>query len=427
MATLLIAGCNAEPAPTGRVLVIAVDGASTRLIAQLMDEGRLPNFSALARVGSSGVSRPELPLLSPRIWTDVVTGKLPERHGIQGWVHLSQDGTPHLYSSRDRTAHALWNILSDAGLKVGVVNWLMTHPPEVVNGIMVSDHAADGMMEDKRALAQTFADKLDGTQGEVRVDSPTGSFVSPSTFRSQVEAERSAPPFTEISNPFADLQDWPRFGFLGDFMRQVYDNDDFAASVALRIESEIQPDLLLVYLPGVDRISHFLWDAVEPIETIPEALRRPPEVVVKHARALIAYYEYVDQVIGRLVQNRSPEDLVIVMSDHGFEIDPKSDVLRGVHDSPAARDGILFMRGRGVPKGRSDLVMNMVDVAPTILAWLGMPPATDMDGVPAVFMETDTPTPIASYDTTPIEYLGEKDEAVERRIIDDLKALGYVE
>ena len=47
-----------------------------------------------------------------------------------------------------------------------------------------------------------------------------------------------------------------------------------------------------------------------------------------------------------------PDDLIVVLSDHGFEAKPFGDpehgklVLTGGHESPAARDGMLIARGR---------------------------------------------------------------------------------
>ena len=130
------AGAAAKPPGSGRVLVIAVDGASGWLIESMRSDGLLPNLDAIAREGSSGVARPTGFLLSPRIWTTVATGKLPAKHGIENWVKQGAGDQPELYSSLDRKVRAVWNILSDVGYSVGVVNWLMTQPTEAVNGVM---------------------------------------------------------------------------------------------------------------------------------------------------------------------------------------------------------------------------------------------------------------------------------------------------
>ncbi|MDP6981310.1 MAG: alkaline phosphatase family protein [Myxococcota bacterium] len=414
-------------APPGRVLVIGVDGASLRLVKQLMGERRLPNLAAILRAGGSGVSRPMPPLLSPRIWTSVATGKLPSNHGVEGWVRITDDGTPYLYSSRDRRARALWNIASAAGMRVGVVNWLMTHPPEVVNGVIVSDHAAEGMQDEKLEMANRFAQNMKGAKGEAKLaEGEEVSFVSPPEFRDQLERARNGGPLSDTPNPFVDRELWPDGG-LSDFFRRVVANDEFATRVALEIEAELRPELMMVYLPGIDRLSHFLWVGVEPPEAIPEHLRWPQHIMDKHGHALKSYYEFVDALIGRLVAGRGPNDLVMVMSDHGFETNVSGEQARGAHDSLAARDGILILRGKGVPVGRRNLVFRMTDMAPTLLSWLGLPPALDMDGKPTRWMSVDVPDAVASYDDIPIEHLGTSSPDVDSRIIENLKELGYVE
>ena len=108
------------------------------------------NFSAavtapalfLSAAGGSGVRsavRPEGEILSPRIWTTFATGVPAEAHGVEGWVKRGSRGGLRLYSNLDRTAPALWNIASAAGRPVAVLNWLMTQPPDRVDGVMIMD------------------------------------------------------------------------------------------------------------------------------------------------------------------------------------------------------------------------------------------------------------------------------------------------
>ena len=76
LAVALVLGCaEAPPPPRGRVLVVGIDGASMRVIEPMIAAGRLPNLAALAREGASGKLRSLEPLLSPRVWTSVVTSR----------------------------------------------------------------------------------------------------------------------------------------------------------------------------------------------------------------------------------------------------------------------------------------------------------------------------------------------------------------
>ncbi|MCA9510641.1 MAG: MFS transporter, partial [Myxococcales bacterium] len=146
IASAVVAGCGADDAERrapsagarGRVLVVGLDGATEKVIAPLVAAGELPHLAGIARDGAHGPIRAGLPVLSPRIWTTVATGVEPEVHGILDWVRRAPDGELRLYSNLDRKVPAVWNIASAAGLRVGVVNWLITQPPDVVNGVMVS-------------------------------------------------------------------------------------------------------------------------------------------------------------------------------------------------------------------------------------------------------------------------------------------------
>ena len=72
--------------------------------------------------------------------------------------------------------------------------------------------------------------------------------------------------------------------------------------------------------------------------------------------------------------------------------------------------------------------MSVNDVTPTILAWWGLPVADDMDGRPASFLGPQLAArSIPTYDTTPIERLATTPSGVEAEIIEDLKALGYID
>ena len=85
-------GPESLPPPTGeRVLLIGVDAATWTVMRPLIDAGRLPTFKKLVSEGWSGTLRSMEPTVSPAIWTTIATGKVPDQHGIHGFVVESQD------------------------------------------------------------------------------------------------------------------------------------------------------------------------------------------------------------------------------------------------------------------------------------------------------------------------------------------------
>jgi hypothetical protein len=67
------------------------------------------------------------------------------------------------------------------------------------------------------------------------------------------------------------------------------------------------------------------------------------------------------------------------------------------------------------------------DVTPTILSWLGLPPAQDMDGRPLPILEEPAPRFVASYRDVPVDRLSAEPSGAEEDILEQLGALGYLE
>ena len=406
----------------GRVLLVGIDGASPRLAGPLLAAGRLPNLARIASEGVWGPLQSQLPLASPRIWNTIATGKTPEKHGIRSFVRRDGDHLELLLSS-DRRTHALWNIASDAGLRVGVVNFWNTFPPERIDGVMVSDHLIPAEVEGRRTLARAGAP-------------PPGPLVYPEAWQARVaRALGPGEPVAQAPDPFAHPERFPPWVFAGQptpagsagALAQRLREDVALTRIALEIEAGIHPDLLMLLLPGIDRVSHVIWAGVEPPERYPPRLRATPEQRAALAAALEAYYVYTDALIGALVARFGPEDLVLVVSDHGFEAGVRMGFLTGTHRSEAAAQGVLFARGRGIAPAGSAGPVGVADVTPTVLAWLGLPVAGDMDGRVAGFLAAGEVARIPTWDTRPVERLPLGDSGVEAEIVERLRELGYLD
>jgi len=403
------------------VLLVGIDGASPRVVEQLLAEGRLPHLARLAREGASGSIRSILPLRSPRIWTTVATGMLPEKHGILNFFKTESDQQRHLYRSTDRTAHALWNIASDRGLDVGVVNWWTTFPPERIRGVMISDHFLAAHVE---GIEKIFHVTSEGR----------GPVTSPRSWVERIPDLLAKTPWpSDVADPFERVHELPSWvaeipeeaGVA--YLSKVYRDDARLTQLALAVESEVEPDLLMLLLLGIDRVSHILWGTLEAPELYPESLQPSGAQRRAGAQALEQYYEHTDALIGALLKRYGPNDTIIVLSDHGFEADVSSDTVTGGHKGTRAIDGVLFARGPGIRPGSSTGATRVADITPTVLAQLGLPLSQDMDGGIAPFAEVVPLPPIPSYAGSPIEFVSGEPSPVEERMIEQLRALGYGE
>lgn len=407
------------------MLVVGLDGATNRVIDPLVAKGELPNLARIAREGVRGAVRPAGPILSPRIWTTFATGLPAEAHGIEGWVHEGPRGGLLLYSNLDRTAPALWNVASAEGRSVGVLNWLMTQPPDRVAGVMISDHAVPGVTESRLPLARAIASRKFGpSDAEVTAPEIAVAYAWPPEWVARTREIRATeePPLTSVASPFGGE------GPVDGFMHGVYRDDELTVRTALDVEAELRPDLLMVYLPGVDRVSHFLWQGIE-VPSDPQPGREVYESAHRERQReqLLAYYRFADALLGQLLTRFGAGDFVFVLSDHGFEAATSPYDMPGVHESEAARNGILYARGPGIEAGTSAPTLADVDVLPTLLAALALPAAQDLPGRVAAFLDAPAAEPVTSYAELPIERVESKASGVDEEILEKLRTLGYVE
>jgi len=122
-----------------KVIVIGLDGATWDLIKPWADEGKLPTFKHLMENGAWGVLESTIPPLSPSAWVSIYTGCKPSKHGIFGFVKRKNDS--YFYrpiSSKDIKKPAIWEILSEFGLRSIVINAPFMYPPKPINGIIIT-------------------------------------------------------------------------------------------------------------------------------------------------------------------------------------------------------------------------------------------------------------------------------------------------
>ena len=116
-----------------RVLIVGWDGADWEILDPLLEAGELPNLAALIARGRRGVSRSCLPSHSWAAWPTFLTGRDPAGHGVFDILEYRPGATRRLpVSSRSILAPTWPQRLSDAGRTSLVVNVPLTYPaPEI--------------------------------------------------------------------------------------------------------------------------------------------------------------------------------------------------------------------------------------------------------------------------------------------------------
>jgi len=92
-----------------KVVVVGFDGMGPALLSQYMAQGRMPNFSKLARLGDYQPLGTSIPPQSPVAWSNFITGMNPGGHGIFDFIHRDPNSMQPV-SSTSKTAGASKNI-----------------------------------------------------------------------------------------------------------------------------------------------------------------------------------------------------------------------------------------------------------------------------------------------------------------------------
>ncbi len=305
---------NAGGRPT-QVVVVGLDGMTLRVLSPLLRAGELPAFRRLMAEGAWGTLLTYGTASSPQIWTSMATGKRVRDHGIDDFVKAHGSGPPGggqesrgpgggqesrgpgrvpevrgpagggparsyraaVMKSSDRKTRAVWNVLSDAGRRVAVVDWLVTFPPEEVNGYVVSRLKLD-------VPGSTHPPELDAELAELWGERPEGSAGSPPS---------------------------------GATRQQLLWNVDRVFAAAGHLLAKERLDFLAVYDATVDRVEHLSWKYYQAERFAPELWQIDPARGPELSALIPDVYRHLDRRLGELLERLADDALVLVVSDHG--------------------------------------------------------------------------------------------------------------
>ena len=356
-----------------RVLLIGLDGADWNIIDPLVEAGRLPNLARLAREGVRGRLHSITPMLSPVIWTSIATGVQPSRHGIIDFLATTgRDGERVPVTSTLRKTKAIWNMLSENGLSVGVAGWWASFPAEKVNGFIVSDRVAYQLFGASVAHDQAREGKVYPPD---LGDLVASLIVAPETIGAAEVARYVRLPEDPASLP-------PEQNKLIDDLKTLLAAGDTYTTISLALRERYHPDFQAVYLEGTDTVAHLFMRYAPPL--LPGVDREDQQ---RFGRAVDEYYRHADELVGRLVEAAGPDTAVIVCSDHGFRTGdnrPLTDSRIGFGQAADwhRKYGIVILGGPPFRRHHDLQEASVLDITPTLLALLGLPVAEDMDGRP---------------------------------------------
>ncbi len=355
-----------------KVLLVGLDGADWNILDPLIKAGKMPTLERLVRTGVRARLRTISPVLSPVVWTSIATGVLPGRHGIVDFlVATDREGERIPVTSNQRKVKAIWNLLSDSGLSVGIVGWWATYPAEKVDGFIVSDRVAYQLFRSRAAVNQPREGKVFPPSDDDLVQSLT---VAPETLNLE-----DLSPYVRLDADPATLPA-EQIKLIEDFKTLLASGDTYFRA-SLSLGQKLHPDFQAFYLEGTDTVAHLFMPYAPPPRSGADG-----EAVRRFGRSVEAYYRHADDLTARLIEGLRPTT-VIVCSDHGFRTGgdrPGTDSRIGYGQAADwhRKYGVLILSGRPFREGVVLDEASVLDITPTILTMYGLPIGEDMDGRP---------------------------------------------
>ena len=263
-----------------RVLLIGWDGADWRILDPLLESGALPNLQSLIDRGARGVLRSTIPTHSWSAWPSFLTGVEPADHGVYDILE-TVPGThrqlPVTYRSiKERTVLA---DLTAAGKRTLMVNVPLTFPPPQIEGRLV----AGGVLPKGRDF--THPSQLAADLDKAGRPWPING-MSWTTYRNRPEAFLDE--VDHVTRARIKAMDW--------------------------LIDETEWDLAAFVFFSTDRVQHCLSNYIAPDH--PDFIEnRQTNIGVRTANV----YRMLDQSLGSLVARVKDDDVVLFISDHGFQ------------------------------------------------------------------------------------------------------------
>jgi len=432
-----------------KLLLIAIDGLSFPLLQKWFAMGDLPFLERLMEGGCYGLLKPFTPSNSAVIWTSIITGMNPRKHGIDSFIYykvgerivrktaikkMLKCGIRPLFRWLQKKKYIrdvpfslsmvqqkmLWELFAQEDRSVGVINWWYSWPACEVPGFIISDRVHYWRLKEKGKNGSlpdahlVYPDRL--------FDEVVKRIVDPSALPVDVYQQ-----FMKVDRREIETMrncHYRRHQLMSEF-KYLYSMDASVKKLALYCLEEFpQPDFLAFYFRGIDIISHcaLKYDSCNRDSHLTD------KEIEQFGDTVHEYYCHIDRILKELIEKVSADTTVMIVSDHGFEKEPDGRFGHRKTKPP----GLFVLNGQNVRTGFMVENASVYDITPTLLHLGDLPVSKEMDGVvltgcvEETFVQNHPIQFIESYGS-PLRHKGPVAHDSDEEIKERLRALGYID
>ena len=410
----------------GPVIFVGLDAVDWDLLEPLMAAGSMPNLTRLVREGDRGQLETIHPPLSPLVWTSMMTGVNPVRHGVLDFIHLRPDtGDKEPITSSERKAPAIWNMATAAGKRSAVFGLWATYPAEPVNGLLVSDRMFTFLYSESAPPegavyprdAEPWARDI-----EQRVKQEIG-----------YDALKAYLPWLTRGEYASATSDADPYRHPVSGLRRILLETRIYHELATNWIRTRKPDLAIVYFQGTDSIGHVFAPFAPPKQRDVSA-----EDYAHYSGVPRQYFHRIDEMLGdylRLAEANGAA--LLIASDHGFAWgEGRPTTLSSFANATAARwhrpQGMYLLWRPGIRQAASARGQaSVMQVCGTLMALLGLPQGSGLES-PPILPVSFASTATVDYgrffapSAPPVETRRAKSASDDQDRIAQLRALGYI-
>ena len=357
---------NRSLLPRKRLLLVGVEAADWNLLHPVMDEGLLPHLNQLVDSGASGRLLCAAPLVPAVQWASLATGKRPWQHGVCHSRELTEDRKSlRPATAASRCSPALWEMLAARGKQCVVVGWPGSHG-EKTNGVTLASDA--------------YPAPTAGPGVKPWPPPPSGTYW-PENLGVTLDALRVSPETIQADVIALYLPQWQKIDQQRDFrlghLRALVAADFSCLAASSELLKRQSWDFASVRFPTLGNIAR-LFLPYHP----PRRASVSEQDFAIYKDVLRGECRMLDLILQKLIQIAGPETAIVLVSNHGlrgFELSPQGPPGpdREIWKSPY---GVFVASGAGFAPDALLQGATVMDVAPTILTWFGLPMGDDMEG-----------------------------------------------